>query len=306
MNICVLLVPYDSGRHRERMGLGPHHLLPSIEALLTRLGHDVRVDEITLPDPFLAEISTTFALAREIARRVRACREEGGLPIVLSGNCNAAVGTVSGCGGAQTTVVWFDAHGEATTPDTTASGFLDGMGISTLTGRCWQRLARTIPGFDVVPGDRVLLVDARDAEPAEVDLLGHAGVQRLAHPRDLSEAIAPLRPQLRREFGPQLGPQTDGLNLNLYLHLDLDVLDPQSAIANQWPTPGGPTVDDVMQAVSDLCRGTPAAAIGLASYDPAADRDGRAQRAALAILEAGLSGSGSRSGLGSGPGRASA
>jgi len=274
MNITVLLVPYDSGRHRERMGLGPHHLLPSVQALITRMGHHVRVEEITLPDPFLAEIGSTFALAREIARRVRACRDQGGLPLVLSGNCNAAVGTVSGCGGAQTTVVWFDAHGEANTPETTASGFLDGMGISTLTGWCWQRLARTIPGFEVVPGNRVLLADARDAEPAEIDLLANAGVQCLRHPHDLAEAIAPLRPQIDR----------------LYLHLDLDVLDPQSAIANQWATPGGPTIDDVQRAVGQLCGGTPAAAIGLASYDPAADRDGRAQQAALAILEAGLSG----------------
>ena len=34
-----------------------------------------------------------------------------------------------------TDVVWFDAHGEATTPETTTSGFLDGMGMSILTGK---------------------------------------------------------------------------------------------------------------------------------------------------------------------------
>ncbi len=272
MNICVLLAPYDSGRHCERMGLGPHHLLASIEPLLIRLGHHVRVDEITVPDPFLTEISTTFALCREIARRVHACREEGWMPLVLSGNCNAALGTVSGCGCAQTTVVWFDAHGEATTPDTTTSGFLDGMGISTLTGQCWQRLARTVPGFEPVPGERVLLVGARDVEPAEAGLLERIGVRRVPHPHDLFDAFAPLK----------LGVD------NLYLHLDLDVLDPHAAVANQWPTPDGPTIDDVTLAVGDLCRGTPVDAIGLASYNPGADRDGRALRAALAILEAAL------------------
>src|SRR5690242_2446752 len=160
MNIRVLLVPYDSGRHRERNGLGPHHLVAAIGPMLTRLGHQVQVDEIALGDAFSVEISTMFALSREIATRVRTSREEGWLPLVLSGNCNASIGTVSGCGSRDTTVVWFDAHGEATTPETTVSGFLDGMGISTLTGQCWQRLAHTVPGFEPVAGDRILLVGA--------------------------------------------------------------------------------------------------------------------------------------------------
>jgi arginase len=272
MNICLLLVPYDSGRHRERMGLGPRHLRAAIEPMLTRLGHQVRVDEIDLGDGFTAEISTMFALSREISSRVRACRNEGWLPLVLSGNCTAAVGTVSGCGGGETTVVWFDAHGEATTPETTISGFLDGMGISMLTGQCWQRLAGTVPGFQSVRGDHILLVGARDVEPAEAELHERVGVRRVTQPRDLLDAFAPIKPQVQR----------------LYLHLDLDVLDPQSAVANQWPTPGGPTVEDVAESVGDLSRGTAIDAIGLASFNPAADRDGRAVQAALAILEAAL------------------
>jgi arginase len=274
MNIYVLLAPYDSGRYRERMGLGPHHVLAAVEPLLMRLGHQVRVEEITLPDPFSSEISTSFALSREIARRVRAVREadQYAIPLVLSGNCNAALGTVSGCGCATTTVVWFDAHGEATTPETTTSGFLDGMGISMLTGQCWQSLARTVPGFEPVAGRRVLLVGARDVEPAEAELLQRVGVQRVARPGDLVDAY---------------GPHATGDN-RVYLHVDLDVLDPRAAIANQWPTPGGPLLDEVTQAVADVARVGVIDAIGLASYDPAADRDGRAREAALAILEAAL------------------
>jgi arginase len=274
MNIHILLVPYDSGRHRERNGRGPQHLRPAIESMLTQAGHHVLVDEITLSQPFTTEITSMFALAREIAERVRKCRAEGWLPLVLSGNCDASLGTVSGCGCGDTAVVWFDAHGEATTPDTTVSGFLDGMGISTMTGQCWQRLARTVPGFEPVPGDRIVLIGARDVEPAEADLHSRIGVRRVQQPSDLAAAFTPLKPAV------------DGL----YLHLDLDVLDPSAAIANPWPTPNGPGVDDVRLAVADLCRDrdTPVRAIGLASYDPAADRDGRAQQAALDILAAAI------------------
>ena len=80
---------------------------------------------------------------------------------------------------AVTGVVWFDAHGQATTPETTTSGFLDGMGISILTGQCWKRLAGFISGFVPVPGDRIALVGARDMEPDEVNLLKHVRVSHV-------------------------------------------------------------------------------------------------------------------------------
>jgi len=211
-------------------------------------------------------------LSREIARRVRQLREDHWLPLVLSGNCNASLGTVSGCRDESTSVVWFDAHGEATTPETTTSGFLDGMGISMLTDQCWSQLTRTVPGYSPLPGDRILLVGARDVEPAEQDLLERLGVRRVPHPDDLFDAYAPVRLHGRW----------------VYLHLDLDVLDPSAATANQWPTPGGPSVHDVVRGVADVSRLSHISAIGLASYDPSADRDGRALQAALAILEAAL------------------
>jgi arginase len=262
MNVCVLLVPYDSGRYRERMGRGPHHLYEqALAPMLAGSGHTVRVRELTIPDTFTGEIKTAFAVCRAVAEQVGECLRDGWFPLVLSGNCNAAVGTVSGCGCAGTSVVWFDAHGEATTPETTTSGFLDGMGISILTGRCWQTLAGTIPGFEPMPGGRILLVGSRDLEPAEDALLKEVGVRRIG-----AAGPWPLNPT--------------------YLHFDLDVLDPAEAIWNQWSPPGGETVGSVVNAVKELRRRAPVKAAGIASYDPEADRDGRGARAAAAIVEA--------------------
>jgi arginase len=260
MDVDVLLVPYDSGRRCERMGRGPGRLLAgAVAPLLTRLGIQFRADEITLPDGFRAEIRTAFEVCREVAGRVRQSRGEGRFPLVLSGNCNVAVGTVAGCGCASTGVVWFDAHGEATTPDTTTSGFLDGMGISILTGKCWRNLAQSIPEFAPMAGSRITLVGARDTEPAEEALLAELGV--------------------RRELGAL--PDT-----GVYAHFDLDVLDPGEAVWNQWAPAGGLSVDGVRGAVREIRAATPIRAAGMASYDPDSDGDGRAVRAAAAILEA--------------------
>ena len=258
MKIRAILAGYDSGRYSERMGCGPRHLLASaVEPTLTRLGHNFHVEEIKLDDPHPAEIKTAFALCREVAARVRDSLRDGCFPLVLSGNCNIAVGTVTGCGCAATSVVWFDAHGEATTPDTTTSGFLDGMGISILTGECWRALTQSIPHFEPVPGDNIFLVGARDLEPAENELLARVGV--------------------RRTHGVPSSP--------FYLHLDLDVLDPTEAVTNQWPTPRGMTVASVIDAVNRARARQPLKALGIASYDPAADHNGRGAEAVARILE---------------------
>ncbi len=271
MNIHALLAPYDSGHHRRRMALGPEHLWRAVDPLLTSKGHTTRADVITLPDEFLTEIATTFTVARVIAERVRDCQRDGWTPLVLSGNCNASLGTVNGCGCRTTGVIWFDAHGEATTPETTRSGFLDGMGISMLTGQCWHHLARSVPGFAPLSGEQVVLVGARDVEPDEEVLLQRIAVRRVSRAEDLASALDSL----------QAHAEIDGV----YVHLDLDVIDPREATANQWATPGGLTVSSMADALAAVRRTMPIKAVGLASYSPETDRDGRALQAALTMID---------------------
>jgi arginase len=264
MKICVLVVPYDSGRYRERMGCGPHYLLENaIHPLAARSGWEIRVEEVRVPDTFTAEINTAFTLCRLVSGRVRECIAEGWFPVVLSGNCITAVGTICGCGCDR--VVWFDAHGEATTPDTTTSGFLDGMGISVLTGACWKNLAESIPGFQVIPGDRILLVGARDLEDSERDVLCSAGVRQLGRGDNVKSVI----------------PADDGL----YVHFDLDVLDPSEVVWNQWAPPQGLSVKDIQNAMRNIALRAKIKTIGFASCDPAMDPDGRAVQAVRSILE---------------------
>jgi arginase len=272
MNVRVILVPYDSGHHRKRMGLGPERIYEAgLKPLFTKMGVTFDCVEIALEAAFPAEIAAAFEICRGVSLHVRKCREQGWFPIVLSGNCGVAVGTVSGCGAGETGVVWFDAHGEATTPETTTSGFLDGMGISTLAGQCWRTLAMSIPGYAPVPGDRVFLFGARDLEDAECELLNNIGVHR---PSELAE----LRTGLTA---------TPGVD-RIYVHFDFDVLDPLVAKGNQWTPPGGISMKILADAIAEAGKMKEIAALGIASYNPAVDIDGRALAAAMAATESTL------------------
>src|SRR5262245_29752454 len=138
MDVQCILVPYDSGLRETRMGRGPEKLLEGLGSL-PELGV-VEVERIEIAAKFPAETSGTFALAGLLAERVRQAVTLGRFPLVLSGNCFSAVGVLAGLSPDRTSVVWFDCHGDFNTPETTQSGFLDGMGLATALGCCWQKV----------------------------------------------------------------------------------------------------------------------------------------------------------------------
>ena len=122
------------------MGAGPEALLEAgLEGRLTDNGYEVEIVFIELPrDFFPAEIQSAFELNARVAVAVSGAIAKGAFPLVLSGNCNTAIGTVTGLNDARTGIIWFDAHGDLNTPDTSPSGFFDGTALATLIGRCWN------------------------------------------------------------------------------------------------------------------------------------------------------------------------
>lgn len=274
--VDLIQVPYDSGRRGERMGAGPLRLVET--GLADRLadgGRPARVVPVESTLDFPTEATAAFELAATVADRVRDARREGRFPLVLSGNCMTAVGTVAGLE-ATPAVVWFDAHGDLNTPETTRSGFLDGMAISVLTGRCWRAVSAGEVGLHPVPEERVVLAGARDLDPAEVSYLDDGGVAGVGP----EEAAGALRGWL------------EGLeNVDAaYLHVDLDVLDPSVGRANHFAAPGGMSLEGLLSAVEAVGRRLPVAAAGMASYDPAADEGGAVAEAAGRLAETVLRG----------------
>lgn len=280
MRVAVLVVPYDSGHRGARMGAGPERLLGLglVERLRTD-GHDVEVHTVTHSSEPPAEIRTAFELMRGVAEGVRSATVRGRFPVVLSGNCNASVGTAAGVG-PDAGVIWLDAHGDFLTPEETTGGFFDGMGLAVLTGRCWRPLAATVPGHAPTPGSHVVLVGARDLDPPERSALEVAGV--------------PLVPPVAtRDGGLLLALDAlAGRVRRVLLHLDLDVLDPAHGRANTYAAPGGLSPEEVGGVIAEVGRRFLLCAVTLASYDPSTDETGAVGEAALAFVSAAVASAG--------------
>ena len=269
MEIRLLIVPYDSGQRNVRMGAGPDHLRTAgLEAHLTAQGHQIDVQVIESASmKWQAEVQTSFELMRAVAEQVRAARAAGRFPIVLSGNCLSAVGVIAGLG-PQTGVMWIDAHGDFNTPQTTTSGFLDGMTLATATGRCWTELANSIEGFEPVPDNAVVMFGTRDLDPGEGPALDRTKIVRLKAGASLGE----IEPAL----------QTIGQTLDkFYIHLDMDALDPAEGRANGFAARNGFSNEKLQELLATLASQLPIEALTIASYDPAFDTEGRVCAIAL-------------------------
>jgi len=273
----IIAVPYDSGHVEARMGRGPGTLISGgLERALRTADRAVCTTVIGASGHLRTENATGFELMRLVSERVRDEAGSGAFPLVLSGNCNASVGTVAGLGPAKLGVVWFDGHPDFNTPETTRSAFLDGMGLAIMTGDCWAGMAGTIPGFEPVPEENLVLVGTRDAGAEERE--------RLA-----SSAVTVVEPGVMHERGVRdtlCGP-LDALRervTRVYVHLDLDVLDPDRvAPANGLAPPDGLVVDEVQRSIRHVAERFTITSAGIASYDPSFDQDGEVLRAGIAL-----------------------
>ncbi len=221
--------------------LVPYHLDERLADLDVVQAPDTTITaELPAGDPWKRMAVLYDWLASSVADTVR----RGGHPVVISGDCTTSIGTVAGLqrAGLDPGIVWFDAHGDVQTLETTASGYLGGMPLRVLTGYRPELIAESL-GLDPIPEERVLLVDARDLDPPEVDYLAGSAISRCA----IEEVSADVLPE---------GP--------LYLHVDFDVVDPTELPGLRFPAPDGPGLDPVFDAIGRVIATRRVVAFGAA------------------------------------------
>jgi arginase len=270
-SISLIQLPYDSGRFGERMGRGPIALLDSgLAEHLRSVGNEVDVASVRLSEGLHTETNALVELQGLAVPLIRDAIERQARPIILSGNCGtAALSAMAALDPRSSGMIWFDAHADFNTPETSPSGFLDGMGLAILTGRCWRRLAERFESFQPVLDSQVIQIGVREKDPPEVQLLQESGIKQIP-----TVALAELPEVLR-----QLGTNT------VYVHVDLDVIDTSEGRANGWACGGGLSLNQLRDALELIgCRASIVAG-AVTCYDPAVDADGRIGRAIPRIVE---------------------
>jgi arginase len=186
---------------------------------------------LSLPDGPVPSRMTLLhrAVADAVAQAAR--------PLLLSGDCPAALGAVAGLQRCypDLAVVWLDAHGDFNTPAITTSGYLGGMALAVLTGRAPDLFPGTF-GLRPVAEAGIVLADARDLDPAERDALDVSQVRRVpANPAAITSALS------------------DVGRTPVYLHLDVDVIDSAQLPGLRFPSGPGPSVTQIAECIAAVC-----------------------------------------------------
>jgi arginase len=277
VNVTIIGVPYDLDQPYVGKGKAPDALLDA--GLARRLGAlgctTILAEMIDVPatdEP--AEVRIGHLMAK-VGYEVARSRAAGFFPLIVGGDCIVSLGALAGLlEAANTGVVWLDAHGDFNTPETTISGYLGGMPLACAVGRGLEELRAQSKLAAPVPERNVALVGARDLDPLEERALAGASVM-LVRASELGDDAA-------------LDRALDALRAlsQLYLHVDIDVLDPAEAPGVDYPAGGGLSLvrlQDIVRRAAGLGN---LAVLALTAVNPEKDVDGRTVRAALDVIEA--------------------
>lgn len=260
-NIRILGVPLDMGASRRGVDMGASAMrLAGMEPRLEALGHhvtdagniSVQIFETQTAGNenarYLTEIADTCARS---AQAVEQILDEGQTPLLLGGDHSVAAGTISGVSShfhkleQRIGLLWFDAHTDINTPQTSPSGNVHGMPLAALAGLGPEALSR-IGGFSPkIAAENIVLIGVRDIDDGERQNLRRAGIRHVFTMRQIDER------GMRAVMEEALAAVSNG-TVGFHVSLDMDWIDPEDAPGVGTPVRGGATYREAHLAMEIL------------------------------------------------------
>ena len=242
-NISLVGLPMDLGQMRRGVDMGPSAIrhagiverLKSLKINITDFGDIVisRTIKSSNSDSYLKNLPLVAEANARLAAKVDEIIQSNSFPLVLGGDHSIAIGTLAGVAKHYHNlgVIWFDAHGDLNTEETSPSGNIHGMPLAVSLGLGHPDLVQIHGYAPKIKPENVIIIGARSLDEGEKKLIKEKGIKvytmheidRLGMTTVMAECISFFR------------ERTDGLHLSL----DLDGLDPVDAPGVGTPVIGG-------------------------------------------------------------------
>jgi arginase len=245
--VSLIGVPLDLGAGRRGVDMGPSALrVAGVDARLAALGCEVedrgdlpvKIQETQGPgDPRLKYLREIVEVCELLRDRVGEALAHGAIPVVLGGDHSVAMGTIAGLARhfharkEKVGLVWFDAHADANTADTSPSGNIHGMPLAAALGLGAPSLVNLAGHSPMVDGSRSALVGIRDVDPPERANVRASGIGAFTM-RDIDER------GMRSVMEEAIKRATSG-TAGIHVSFDVDGIDPDYAPGVGTPSPGG-------------------------------------------------------------------
>jgi len=291
--VTLVKMPYSGARNVAELSVGPDYLeAGDIVGRLKGSGAVIGPVQTVGLDPDEARQygewhrlgMANAHLADVVEESIRA----GDLPVGLLANCSSLMGMLAGVQHAGPTdeplrvgLMWIDAHGDFNTPETTLSGMLGGMPVAVSAGMALHNLRNTSSLHTPLPTENIVMVAVRDLDPLEQGLVDDSDIQMVST-ADIRELSRNLHAQMER---------LSAISDLIYVHVDMDVLDPREVAGHPLTVADGPTSKELGAAIAEMFTYPKAVAFGVAST-PFGENDpeGLSREAAFRLIEGALEG----------------
>jgi arginase len=290
--VSLIGVPLDLGAGRRGVDMGPSALrVAGVDARLAALGCDVedrgdlpvKIQETQGPgDPRLKYLREIVEVCELLRDRVGEALAHGAIPVVLGGDHSVAMGTIAGLARhfharkEKVGLVWFDAHADANTADTSPSGNIHGMPLAAALGLGAPSLVNLAGHSPMVDGSRSALVGIRDVDPPERANVRASGIGAFTM-RDIDER------GMRSVMEEAIKRATSG-TAGIHVSFDVDGIDPDYAPGVGTPSPGGLSYREAHLAMEMLADTGRVVSVELVEVNPILDHGNVTASLAVELL----------------------
>ncbi|WP_202081282.1 arginase [Caldalkalibacillus salinus] len=287
-NMSIVGVPMDLGQGRRGVDMGPSAIrYANAIKRLERLGHHINdLGDLNIPrlekripnEQNLKFLEEVVAVNEELAKKVSAIMAEDRFPLVFGGDHSIAIGTLAGVAKHKQNlgVIWYDAHGDLNTGDTSPSGNIHGMPLAVSLGNGHEKLTNILDYNPKIKPENVVIIGARELDAGEKEYIRESGmkvftmheIDRLGMTHVMEEAIAHV---------------TDGTD-GVHLSLDLDGLDPSDAPGVGTPVIGGISYRESHLAMEILAEADILTSAEFVEVNPILDERNKTANVAVALM----------------------
>ncbi|WP_342542707.1 arginase [Paenisporosarcina sp. FSL H8-0542] len=289
LNISLIGVPMDLGQNRRGVDMGPSAIrYAGVVERLEEIGHTVTDEgdiqiaaaEKTAPtNTNLRNLKEVTDASTTLANKIHDVMENGQFPLILGGDHSIAIGTLAGLGDRYENlgVIWYDAHADLNTGDTSPSGNIHGMPLAVSIGLGDEQLVN-IRGFaPKIKPENVVIIGARSIDPGERELIKEKGIKvftmhdidKLGMTEVMDKAMWYLKDR-----------EVDGVHLSL----DLDGIDPIYTPGVGTPVPGGISYRESHLAMEMLYSADIITSAEFVEVNPILDEKNKTADVAVALM----------------------
>ncbi|MCP1146420.1 arginase [Lysinibacillus endophyticus] len=287
--ISIIGVPSDYGQHRRGVDMGPSAIrYAGVVERLDRIGYEVldegdillKHDKVKkVQDEQLKNLDEVIEVSSQLSDKIQDVLGKGRFPLILGGDHSIAIGTLTGLGTKYKNlgVIWYDAHADLNTPETSPSGNIHGMPLAVSCGLGDERLVNIAGYAPKIKPENIIIIGARSVDPGEKELIKKHGIKvysmheidRMGMTKVIEESIEYLKKR-----------NVDGVHLSL----DLDGLDPLYTPGVGTPVPGGITYRESHLAMEMLEESGFITSAEFVEVNPILDERNKTAEVAVALM----------------------